>query len=250
MLISKGKPQQIPELRGQLETLRYPAYVEAKIDGEPNWFKNDNGTCHLINKSGKIRLSCPITEELKHIEYPLLGELYWGDGKAGSLYELLKHQTDDRLKFMVFDVDLPRPYIQRRRWLRRYIKATDHVSVIDNYLAYSAVNVMYFYNYLTSNGYEGVVVKSHDSRLIMGPCPWIKIKKKETIDLKVVAISSTQERIEVLNNDKRVGVKCLNKDKVNLKVGDVVEIEHQGVLSGDGLRHPVFIRKRDDKCVT
>jgi ATP-dependent DNA ligase len=250
MLISKGKAPQLPELRGKLETLRYPAYVEPKIDGEPNWFVNDKGTCHLINKSGKIRLSCPITEELRHIEHRLLGELCWGDGKAGSLYELLKHQTDDRLKFMVFDVDLPRSYIQRHRWLQQHVNTTNHVNVIQNYLAYTKVNVMYFYNYLVNNGYEGAVVKSHDSRLIVGPCPWIKIKKKETLDLKVVQISTTQERIEVLCGEKRVGAKCLDKYKKNLKVGDIVEIEHQGVLDGGGLRHPVFIRKRDDKCAT
>ena len=37
-----------------------------------------------------------------------------------------------------------------------------------------------------------------------------------------------------------VGVKVCNKDKALLKVGDDVKIEHQGVLSNGGLRHPVF----------
>ena len=33
------------------------------------------------------------------------------------------------------------------------------------------------------------------------------------------------------------------KDKLNLKVGDKVKIQHQGILSGGGLRHPVFLGK-------
>ncbi|MDD5496765.1 MAG: hypothetical protein PHP46_06705, partial [Candidatus Omnitrophica bacterium] len=63
-----------------------------------------------------------------------------------------------------------------------------------------------------------------------------------------------QERIEVLvhngANSKPVGVKVMNKVKATLKVGDIVEIEHQGILSQGGLRHPVFVRLREDKCAS
>ena len=40
-----------------------------------------------------------------------------------------------------------------------------------------------------------------------------------------------------------VGVKLVDKYKSRVKIGDVVTIEHQGILSGGGLRHPVYIPK-------
>ena len=256
MLISKGDRQAFPELRGDIRSMRYPAYVEAKCDGELNWFKPDKES--LINKSGKIRYSFPITKELSHIKHKLLGELYWGDGKAGALYEFLKHQTDDELKFMVFDVDIPGTYFERRMWLIEHISPTPHVRIVDASRVLTKDDIEPHYDYYVHNlRYEGIVVKSGDSRLIMGICPWVKMKNKETSDLPVAYIDPTMERIDVwvqLSDDNHIGkmcgVKVMNKVKATLKIGDIVEIEHQGILSQGGLRHPVFIRRRDDKCVS
>lgn len=254
MQISKGDRQAFPELRGDVRAIRYPAWVEAKVDGELNWFKPEPNP-HLINKSGKIRHSFPITKELSHINKKLLGELYWGDGKAKALYEFLKHQADDELKFMVFDVDMPGIYLERRIWLIEHISPMPHVWIVDASKAMTKDDIRPNYDfYVESQHYEGIVVKSGDSRLIMGVSPWVKIKKKETSDLEIVCIDPTQERIEVLVHNgassKPVGVKVMNKIKSTLKVGDIVEIEHQGILSQGGLRHPVFIRLREDKCVS
>ena len=248
MLISKGKAPQFPDIRGNLETTRFPVYVETKIDGETQWFAP---TC-LTNSSGKMRYDMPICREIStNIKWHgerLLGELHWGEGKAGDFYKI-KPASGDDLNFTVFDVDLPLPYLDRHKWLIEHIGATQHVSVVLAIMALNKEQVHEIYNqYADEMGFEGAVIKSFDSRLIMGPCPWVKIKKKETLDLEVVQISTTQERIEVLYMDKRVGVKCLDKDKKDLKVGNIVEIEHQGILSGGGLRHPIFVRKRDDKC--
>ncbi|MDD5428765.1 MAG: hypothetical protein PHI58_06005 [Candidatus Omnitrophica bacterium] len=253
MLISKGDRQAFPELRGDLRAIRYPAYVEPKIDGELNWFIPGTQFPYLINKSGKIRYSFPITKELSHINKRLLGELHWQDGKAKALYDFLEHQTDNELNFAVFDVDLPLPYLDRHKWLIENISTTKHVNVVLAIMALNKDQAIELYNkYVDEMGYEGAVIKSIDSRFIMGVSPWVKLKNKETLDLKIVSIDPTQERIEVLVHNgassKPVGVKVMNKIKATLKVGDIVEIEHQGILSKGGLRHPVFIRRRDDKC--
>ena len=46
--------------------------------------------------------------------------------------------------------------------------------------------------------------------------------------------------MEVVVGSKIVGCKLVNKYKPFVKIGDTVEIEHMGVLSGGGLRHPVY----------
>jgi len=252
MRISKGDRQAFPELRGDLRAMRYPAWVEAKVDGELNWFVPGKEFPYLINKSGKIRYSFPITKELSHINKRLLGELHWQDGKAKALYDFLEHQTDDELNFTVFDVDLPLPYLERRSWLIENVSPTAHVRLVDASRIMSKDDVrLHYEHYVNVLGYEGIVVKSGDSRFIMGVSPWVKLKKKETLDLEVISIDPTQERIEILVHNgptsKPVGVKVMNKVKATLKVGDIVEIEHQGILSKGGLRHPTFLRKREDK---
>lgn len=258
MLISKGKPQQFPEINGHFETMRYPVYVEEKYDGITNWLivpsihdpeiDGIEGP-YLINGNGKITFDLPITREIEMSSNPyrLLGELHYRDGRAGDFYKL-KGADEDDLKFTAFDVDLSLAYSDRRKWLVENIKATRHIHLALAVMALNKEQVLEVYNSCVKMGMEGVVVKSFDSRLIMGSCPWVKIKKTETLDLKVVSISPNQERIEVLHGNIRVGVKCVNKYKRDLKVGDIVEIEHKGVLEGGSLRHPVFKRLREDKC--
>lgn len=265
MLIAKGKPQRFPELNGKIETIRYPVYVEPKIDGITNWLYlpslNDSGDGdiegpYLVNGNGKTLFDLPIAREIEmtYVPHRLLGELYCGEGKAGDFYKI-KGASENDLKFKVYDIDMAGTYEERSKWLDAHIKDTDHVKLIRQYRCTSRTYVDYYFKEFIGQGYEGIVVKSFDSRLIMGPCPWVKMKNKETLDLKVSSISKTQERIEVLVPliDKAgsiiCGVKVMNKIKATLKVGDIVEIEHLGRLDNGNLRSPVFKRLREDKCV-
>ena len=236
MKITKGTPMPYPKLRGAMEGLRYPVYCEPKIDGEMNWLchKKGNGN-YLINKSGKIRTDMPITDVL--IEHDLLGELHWGDGKKGALYEFLKHQKDNALRFTAFDIDIPGTYIERRYKLIQSISPTSHVSVIPVTICQNRAEAMAAYRKYVDEGYEGAVFKSFDTRLVMGNCSWVKVKEVETKLCTISAIDPSRERIEV---DKQTGVKVPTIEKMKLKIGQMVEIEHLGQLASGALRNPVY----------
>jgi hypothetical protein len=266
MLISKGNPQRFPELKGKIETIRYPVYVEPKIDGITNWLYlpslcdpaiDDIEGPYLINGNGKILSELPITREMEmtHSPHRFLGELHCGDGKAGDFYKI-KGASENELKFMVYDIDMPVTYEERSKWLDGHINDSEHIKLMRQHRCTTRSQVDYYFEEFVKQGYEGIVVKSFDSRLIMGPCPWVKMKHKETLDLKVFNISKTQERIEVLvprineTGSFICGVKVSNKVKATLKVGDIVEIEHMGRIDGGNLRSPVFKRLREDKCAT
>ena len=254
MIISKGEAQPFPELRGTLAGMRYPAYVEPKIDGELNWFKYIDSASiwkdhYLINKSGKMRLELPITKELDEmgIDQNLLGELHWGEGKSGDLYEFLKHQKDDELQFTVFDVDLPKGYGDRMQWLIDHLEPSKHIHLPYHAIVHKKEDVMIQFDMATKNlGYEGIVVKAWDSRLIMGPCPWVKLKHRTTIIGVVSEIDPSLERIEFTFKGHTIGLKCANVVKRTLKIGNEIEVEHQGELSQGGLRHPVYIRQKGE----
>ena len=262
MLISKDKSQRFPELTGKIETIRYPVYVEPKIDGITNWLYlpslgnpaiNDVEGPYLVNGNGKVLSDLPIAREMEMTYSPhrFLGELHCGNGKAGDFYRI-KGASENELNFMIYDIDMPGTYEERSKWLDGHINDSEHIKLIRQHRCTLRSQVEYYFEEFVKQGYEGIVTKSFDSRLIMGPCPWVKMKHKETLDLKVSRISPTQERIEVLvpleTGSIACGVKVMNNIKATLKVGDIVEIEHLGRIDGGNLRSPVFKRKRDDKC--
>lgn len=257
-----------PHIDGK--TWAYPCYAENKKDGEANIYSNGV----LISKaSGRIRYDCPITNLLSQIvdnDTILFGELHWEDGKAGALYDFLSHAFDDKLKFTIFDVHNPKwtenmSYEDRKEWLMTNIR--EHPIYKKNNYEVGTVRIP-SPNYIENEamlteliqknkdeGWEGLVIKQPDSLLyaiggkgiIVSQQHWVKIKHKTTGDYEVRSISPTQERMEVWVGDKvkgrTVGVKLVNKYKPFVNVGDIVEIEHQGVLSSGGLRHPTFLGK-------
>jgi len=107
-------------------------------------------------------------------------------------------------------------------------------------IIHSKQEALAYFEHITSQGYEGIVLKSCDSIFIHGSCPWVKLKYKDQTDYPVSLIDPTKQRIKILNVSTAVGVKVADKDKANLKIGDLVTIEHQGVLVSGSLRHPVF----------
>jgi ATP-dependent DNA ligase len=262
-----------PELRGKLSAVRWPALSEIKYDGEYNIIvytdEKDVVTCTAINKYGKARTHFPAIDTIAAecrandvSEAVFLAELYTDEGKMGALYDLLGRKEDNNLKVSVFDasrirfkseyaqefedINVQHPLIQRLETYMHILPSQrTQLKIVMNKDEAEA-----HFKEITTQGYEGTVVKPLDSPLVMGPCPWVKMKYKDQSDYEVAEIDPVKERIEVLVPNPNepdpmmsavnVGVKVMNADKATLNVGDLVTIEHQGVLDSGSLRHPVF----------
>jgi hypothetical protein len=170
----------------------------------------------------------------------MLGELHWGEGKKGQLYEFLKHQKDDDLRFTVFDVFMEGTYTERRQWLLSNLLPTPHVSVIPSVIAENRTEIDLRYGLWLTEGYEGCVVKSHDSGLVMGSCSWVKMKEFQSRSVVIVSIDPSRERVTVKGSGKEFGMKVSTVEKIKLQVGDIIEIEHLGELESGALRNPVY----------
>jgi len=259
-----GKTINFPQLRGSLAGLRYPVLAEIKYDGEFNYIVLKNKDLYTINKYGTMRRDFPalnaIGELLDKLEVDsvvLVCEVYWNEGKLGALYELLSHKKDDDIKLCIFDIielngDNLKDYslIDRKEILLDLkLGNTPRCLVCED-----KTEVTMAFDSTVSQGYEGIVVKALDGGFISGPCSWVKIKKKDRTDYPVVVIDSIKERIEVAVPTPmdtlgkigkiHVGVKAPNRYKKHIKLGDMVTIEHQGVLKSGSLRHPVLIPKK------
>jgi ATP-dependent DNA ligase len=260
--ISYGFP--IPELRGSIEGMGYPAFGEIKYDGEFTFIVYSDGNIATLNKYHKIRTDFP---ELTGIRNQLaqsckaavlLAELYYGEGKRNALYDLNSNKESDTLRLSVFDLlecdgtTLTwEPLIERKEMLSLILPA---YSIFPKVLKDKG-EAIEFFNWTVDNGYEGAVIKSMDSHLVSGPCSWVKMKMKDRSDYKVTLVDQSKERIEVsvpiathnTCGHVSVGVKAALRYKRHINVGDLVTIEHQGVLDSGSLRHPVLIPKKEWK---
>ena len=245
-----NKPR-FPELRGALEGIQFPAWAERKYDGEFNWFIK-NGECYLLNKHGKKRTDCAVTQLIDSeigTTIQLIGELFYDEGKAGALYELLKNKNSGSLHYRPFDIVeydgenlIDKPLITRKEILHSLFPALSAPGKV----CQDAHDVVMYFNDAVKDGYEGIVVKNMVGRLVFGPCSWVKMKKKDESNFKVISIDPVRERIEVEvklpAGIRPVGVKVSNKEKTKLRVGSVVAVQYQSILSHGGLRHPVFVK--------
>ena len=244
--------------RDRLLTLRSPVFADIKYDGEycmAETFLSSQSM--LINGYGRSRVGSPILDELPS-ESVLFGELYSDEGKNGDLYKLLSNKLGDDLRFAVFDAyclegrDISTLSLMERKELLTewFIGHTPSnlTHIVDTYYCELPNEIDEAFDEAVLRGYEGVVVKECNYPLLFGSqCRWVKLKYTTTADLKVAYIDPNKERIEceIPGRHQRLGVKVMNKDRIKLNVGDMVEIEHYGVLSGGGLRHPVYKRKRE-----
>ena len=246
-----------PECRGSLDTMRYPAFVDVKYDGEFTvYVKKVGHSGKLLNKHGAVREGL-ITAQLDSmvpadLDINIIGELTYLEGLKGDLYSLLTNKVnDDVLRFCAFDIQNDDALIDRKELLSTMLRPTETIRIGKSWVANSPDEVKYFFDSAKLLGYEGVVAKAFDTPYIVGPCSWVKIKDKDTNNYPIVMIDPVKERIEVLvqlpDKKRNCGVKASNKIKPYLRVGDLVTIEHQGILEQGGLRHPVLVGRAKEE---
>lgn len=166
------------------------------------------------------------------------------EGKKGDLYELLKAKDKD-LKFMPIDIlsiqlQLPNDRLKVRREIIEYRMG----KIVPGHDITDKVGLDAYNKNALSLGYEGIVVKPLRFHL-HGINPCVKIKETDTSVFPVSKIEKARDRIEVLvetatGDSKAVGVKASSREKAKLKIGTMVVIEHKGILSEGGLRHPTL----------
>ena len=268
--LKAGIKAPFPELRGSMGNMIFPAFAEVKLDGEYNQIEYRSFRGHsdifCINKYGTIKSEFPALSAVlqaikdKVFSCTLLCEVYVTDGKLGRLYDFLSQKTSDSLMITIHDVaqiddvDLkPLPTLDRKEKLQELLDNYNYC--IQPKWINNKQEAEDYFNVMTGHGFEGIVLKSANSPMNYGPCDWVKMKYKDRNNYDVVLIDPHKERIEICAygppgtashiRGTRVGVKAPNRYKKYIKVGDVVEIEHQGRLKSGSLRHPTLIARKE-----
>lgn len=234
-----------PKLRGTMSDIHFPAWIEVKRDGEFNVALVSRSEMTTKNKYGLVRIMPFMPFDYGCGTAIFMGELCYGEGHKNDIYKLNANKfSDEDIKFYPFDIlELNgRDTVDEDLLTRLEIMGSIGINATGK-IVESEEDIQNYYDNAIQKGYEGVVIKNVDERLITkGRCCWYKKKYKDRTNFEVVMVDTSRDRIEIDVRGNNVGVKATQQQKQNLKAGDIVTIKHQG-FTKHAIRHPVFIKK-------
>ena len=143
---------------------------------------------------------------------------------------------------------------------RNVVNHSPNLALVDPVFASNEEDIANAYAEFRSQGLEGAVVKAASGRYEFKRSKgWQKIKGEETYDLEVVDILEGTGKYEGMLGavvvdfngvNVRVGSGFSDEDRKELGesiIGKVVEVEAHEVTPDGSLRHPRFVRIREDK---
>ncbi len=211
--------QRVDELEDIPEKMDGEFTVEAKYDGERVQAHKD--------KKGKITLfsrrldtiTAQFPDLVKHLEqnisakeFVIEGEIIAIDTEGNHLpfqtlmqrrrkYDVEHYAQDIPVQLKVFDVlylngksFLPEPYLHRTKQLAAIVHKSKHITLTERIITDDLTTLNNFFQKMLKEGYEGVIVKSHQGEYQAGMrgWNWIKWKKDyvqemtDTLDLVIV----------------------------------------------------------------
>ena len=246
-------------------------YVEAKMDGIWGCMVIESGYYRIYSRTGKIKQAGEIDREASDIEGKniLLGEFMHGSNWG--------HRMDIDKQFFVFDclewegTDI-KSFPQLRRWnfahdLRNrlndsgldWVKAVIHSEVDDDYGWRSRWKSL-----VINKGYEGLIFKKGDAPYGERGA-WMRMKGEVEIDYICDGMAPADPKSKYAGQvgavigtlyNKECGVKCggltekmrdvFTRRKDTYK-GLVFTAKGNGWYTSGAIRHPKFVRWRDDK---
>lgn len=252
----------IREKSGNFRKIANIKYLSANFNEIPNFKVFDKDI---------IEISHVLNRELG-FKYPIRL-----DGEGASKSKTLSHvmsqfrRIEDIdpsiLQLHLFDIAIHNmPFNRRHNSIKQAIAEckTNNVFLLPyvQFSNFSINNLRKLVNKMVKEGYEGVVLQNANANYVGGDTiNAIKVKKKETIDLKVVGINLGTEgsRLErklatfvCEYKGKRINVsgKLSDKDREefakNPPIGKIIEVEYQEETVNGVLRNPIYVRVRDD----
>lgn len=271
-----------PNEIADITKVKYPVNVQPKLDGYRCVYHNGA----MFSRSGKSFANKNISEYFASVfainEYTLDGELYAPGYNFNQLQTILNTQEarlPAGLKLYIYDAMTTKdweakmcqkPYQARLKALQEVVaNIGDHQKVlaISNDLANTSKEVVDLYKTYLKQGLEGVMLKAPDGlyrwkRVTVRSGEMLKVKPYKTEDLEVTDIYDGEGKYVgmaggVVVDFNGVAVRCgsgfddatreaMAKSPDDY-IGKVAEIRYLEVTEDGSLRHPSFLRWREEK---
>lgn len=288
--VNKVWPGLIPEFKLMLApnelpiitNIKYPCYIQPKLDGYRCIYKNGAMFSRAGKPFGNDNLPNYFNKLFQVEDYVLDGELYCDGINFNKLQTILNTYDaplPNALKFVVYDCipvkdweaqSCKKPYSERIRNVREVVASiADHKKVIDiaNDEASSAKEAIDLYKNYLKKGYEGAMIKAIDGqyrwkRVTLRSGEMLKVKPFTTVDLKVTGIYAGEGNFQgmaggVVIDFNGHAVRCGSGFDIDTRkemakspdsyIGRTIEIKYFEETEDGSLRFPTFVRWRDDK---
>jgi DNA ligase-1 len=273
MLAHKYDPKKVTE---------WPVYVEPKLDGMRCVAIVKRTGVEFVSRSGKPITSIPHlekqTQDLIRDNFGLDATIYIdGELTSGENFNISisalrkKDEVAQEAKFHIFDILTENEFkgitlvkqIDRIKAIQELHNPHPNLTIIHHHLAEDNDEVLELYNMYRQQGEEGVIVKDFNG--VYEPkrsYAWMKIKDCNDADLKTVGYFEGEGKYEGM-----LGGIIVDHNGVEVRVGSgfsdaqrkefwensdqmhfaIAEIQYHEVTPDGSLRHPRFVRFRDDK---
>ena len=265
------KPMLASSFDDHCHKLTYPVLVQPKLDGIRIIAEINNGTVTFYSRASKplpaFDHAAPyVLQAVNGQDCILDGELIGVDFTEAVSAGRRKYVDATTLKMVVFDVVQPDVSCQARlAWITEHVRHNARVQVIGgSRIANSPQEVQELAADAFSRGLEGVMVKTMDGDYRIGKrsVQVLKVKKHDTLDLPVFGVEEGTGKyvgmlgaLVVRHNGKRICVgtgftdeqrALFWQDRAEI-VGMTAEVGFMEITAAGSLRHPSFIRFREDK---
>jgi len=267
----------------ELDKLPFPVSTDLKYDGERCLVKVTRKYILLRSRNGKdithqfpevvLQFKKFLSKNPSIESVSLDGEIISKSFKQlqqrmGRKSENLN--TDNDIKFITFDIiELNGKNLKDKNLNYRLEKLSKlNILTSETFIHFNKFELITYYEKCIENKEEGVVVKDFDSIWSNDRKGWWKIKSTDNLDLMITEVSLGEgknkdviSRLYVTSKDGRlaswVGSGLTDKDRLYFTknkdnvIGSIIEIKYNEIIeSKEGklsLRHPRFIRLREDK---
>lgn len=251
-------------------------YVEPKYDGLRCLIVVQGSSVTLYSRNGKeFTSSDHLKSQVRDIgtslgDRVLDGELTSGNFNESSSSVRKKNSQDDSVVLNLFDLltlsEWRNPqltYKERRKRLVEHYVQTPNIQLVPSYWVQNNKQAHDMYLKFLDQGYEGAIVKKGDGLYrLKRHHDWMKIKEVNDVDLVVTELIPGEGKyLEMLGavvvnyRGKNVNVgsgfsddqRKLFWEQPKLIRGKVIEIQYHQETPDGSLRHPRFIKIREDK---
>ena len=288
--VNKVWPKLVPEFKlmlapneiADITKVRYPIYVQPKLDGYRCIYKQG----YMWSRSGKPFANKNIPEYFENVfginTVVLDGEIY-APGYTFNQLQTIMNKHDEPLpkglKYFIYDCmpvehwdanKCPKPYQERYKLLNEMvanIADPQKILSISNDKVQTSKEVVELYKSFLKRGLEGAMLKDPEGlyrwkRVSVKSGEMLKVKPFKTMDLEItgfyegegkhkgktggfiVHLDSVAVRVgSGLTDDLRETVWNNKKDYL----GKTIEVRYLEVTEDKSLRHPTFIRFREEK---
>lgn len=281
-LVSEFRLMLAPNEIADITKVRYPLYVQPKLDGYRCIYKQG----YMWSRSGKPFANKNIPEYFENVfginTVVLDGEIY-APGYTFNQLQTIMNKVDaalpSGLKYFIYDCmpvehwaanKCPKPYSERYRLLNEMVAEIadpQKVLSISNDKVQTSGEVVALYKSFLKRGLEGAMLKDPEGlyrwkRVSVKSGEMLKVKPFKEVDLEItgfyegkgkhtgkaggfiVDFNGVAVRVgSGLDDDTREAVWNNKKDYL----GKTIEIRYLEVTEDGSLRHPSFIRFREEK---